>query len=432
MKSIFSLLIVLLFGANCVIAQSANTKQQNRLTQYVSKKTKPYYDEQLRWFKPEPRFSISKFKFKSVKGKKLLASKKRSTPQSLSPYIAYKSNPYYSTHQYWRFNEQGILQDTFKTAERKRKLYGKELFTTLKRLYNEGKEKEAFSKALSVLSQSSLSVDSQQEVELLTFIAAFCDKNSLWNEAENFYRSALTVRLLEPEFFSYGEISLNLASVLNKQRKYDESLKFIHFALTEYSNAGNLNGIATSNLLIADNYYNRGDLLVAEKVLLTKALSLFSFVGNQEGRMACFEKLGHIYTKLNRNSEAKWFFIQQNMLADKQSNKREQFNSLVDLGKVKVAIGDYKLALKDFREANTLLSTVNSIESELKLEEAYGQLFKKQGNKKLMKLSHQRCKKLKGSLSKNEIAQKKAASKILNLSKEQKQIYIAKAEINDL
>ena len=470
MKRICKLLVVILFLSHIINAQTNNSGNQNQLPKYIAQNTAPYYSEQLKWFQSKPVLVINGFERSQEKEgrtsfkrplssyiskttkpsyytswlpsnpsywvSKVTRSKKtrsvKPENEGLPSYISYSSEPYYSDHKYWQFSEKGILQDSSITASQKRKQYGKDQFITLKRHYLEGREKETLAKAISALHYSPLNADTQQEIELFNFIASFCNKYELFNEAESFYKSALARQLLEPELFNYATISLNLAESLNKQRKYDESIKYASFALTEYANAGNRDGIATCNLLIADNYYSRGDLLVAEKIILTKVLSPFSYVGNQNGRMACFEKLGHIYSKLNRNSEAKWFFIQQNMLADNQGVKIEQFNSLVDLGRTKISIGDYKLALKDLREAHTYLNSNSSIDSRLKLEEAYCQLFQKQGNKKLSKLSSQKCKKLKASIAKNQTAQKKAAYKLLNFSKELKEIYFASNIATDI
>lgn len=369
---------------------------------------------------------MSKFKKARVTKVAKTASKKFST------YVSTSMLPFYSSSSLWHYNENGILQDSLIKSSYKRRVYGKDQFITLKRQYREGIEKETLTKAISALKYSPLNADPQQETELLEFLGAFCDENNLFKEAEHFYTSALINRMLEPELFGYGESALKLADVLNKQKQYEDAIKFASFALTEFSNAGDREGIARCNLSIADTYLNRGDLLVAEKIILNKSLGLFSYVGNQVGRMACFERLGQIYIKLNRNSEAKWFFIQQNMLSKTLGNKVEQFRSLVDLGRTKTAIGDYHLALKDFREANTMLGGINSVESQLKLEEAYSGLFQKQGNKKLAKLSMQKCKKLKSALGKDQTSQKKAAYRLLNYSKEQKQVYFANTISSDI
>jgi tetratricopeptide (TPR) repeat protein len=70
--------------------------------------------------------------------------------------------------------------------------------------------------------------------------------------------------------------------------------------------------------------------------------------------MKCYDQLAEIYQQQNRHSEAKWFYIQSNMVARKINNPSGIVNSLVSLAHVKMSIGDHQLALKDFREAEQL------------------------------------------------------------------------------
>lgn len=112
-----------------------------------------------------------------------------------------------------------------------------------------------------------------------------------------------------------GEVYLNLASIWTAQRKYKE----------------------------------------AEVIIMNKALPLFAYkIHDKIGLMRSYDQLAEIFNLQKRFSEAKWFYIQSNMVARKLNNSTGIVNSLVSLGHVKMSIGDHQLALTDFREAEKL------------------------------------------------------------------------------
>lgn len=375
-----------------------------------------------------PKFATKKadsFSKSASKNKKVL---KNRVPY-FSPYVASATKPNFSDHEYWRLTD-GFFELKTETSAQKNATFGKEYFPSLKNLYKQGKEKEALSKALAVLKVYRANDDKVKEIELLHFLASFCEKYELWDQAENYYKSILRLTLLEPESFDRAEASAGLSNALNKQKKYDEADKYNDFALLEYIQSGNLEGVARCNFIKAERNFNTGDFLAAENLLLTKTLPLYSYVNNQAGRLACFEKLGRIYAALNRNSEAKWFFIQQNILSENIGDKISNFTSLVELGKVKASIADYELALKDFKRANDFLKSYSSTKLSLQLEEGYNFYFQKQGHKKLGKLSRQKCKKYRSTLDKIQQSQRKYALSLLNPSNDKKALYIAVADID--
>lgn len=103
-----------------------------------------------------------------------------------------------------------------------------------------------------------------------------------------------------------------------------------------------------------------GDLKQAEQQILTKILLMAYRVNSKQAEMDCYLQLGRVYWHQNKFTEAKWFFVQANILANKLNHREGMIRSLLMLAKVKNIIKDYSLALADLKLANSLLNSQNS------------------------------------------------------------------------
>jgi tetratricopeptide (TPR) repeat protein len=157
--------------------------------------------------------------------------------------------------------------------------------------------------------------------------------------------------------------------------KYNQDI--IHFSLQN-----------STNLYLAEAYINLANLWSAQKrykeaeaLLISKALPLSYYkLKDMISTISCYDQLAEIYQKQRRFSEAKWFYIQSNMLARKINNPAGIVNSLVNLAHVKMSIGHHELALKDFREAEQL-SISNKYSFELvEIKDDLSKVYKAMGN----------------------------------------------------
>jgi hypothetical protein len=67
-----------------------------------------------------------------------------------------------------------------------------------------------------------------------------------------------------------------------------------------------------------------------------------------------FSELARLYVQQNRLSEAKWYFLQSNIIARQQNDDTHTITNLIELAMIKASIGDYLLALDDLTEAHDL------------------------------------------------------------------------------
>ncbi|WP_423148344.1 tetratricopeptide repeat protein [Rubrolithibacter danxiaensis] len=374
--------------------------------------------------KSKPVSSLSKTK-KTQSGKATKKEKAKLTKydpsvsyifKTMQPYTATKLNPMSGNQHVW-MGKVSIVK-----ASRQKRL--EQDVKDIPYLLAIDREKEAILKAKIALNYSEGVGNTKIQLEILNLLARYCTRYKVWDEAEKYYRIALTRRLIAPDYTGYGSFSRQLSQVLLQRNQFDSALKYALFAVNEFSTAVNPDSLAPAYLTLAKVYYAQGNLSETETILLKKALPLYSYVENNSGRMYCFELLGKLYYDQGRNSEAKWFFIQQNTLAKQLNKKESMFNSLVNLGRVKSAIGDFGLALGDFRKAQTSLNKKSSVQLSLYLEEAYMDYFKKQGKTKFANEAKRRSAKLKGTYNKTIAAQRKTAMSLLNTFKEQKLLYV--------
>ena len=67
-----------------------------------------------------------------------------------------------------------------------------------------------------------------------------------------------------------------------------------------------------------------------------------------------FNVLAKLYIIAKRYSEAKWFLLQSNAIAKRESNDKLTITNLLDLATIKAAVGELALARTDLKEAHEL------------------------------------------------------------------------------
>ncbi|TQM52661.1 soluble NSF attachment protein (SNAP)-like [Arcticibacter tournemirensis] len=222
--------------------------------------------------------------------------------------------------------------------------------------------------------------NSPGQAQTYSQIAAFYERNGIWRESVRLYKEALSIQDQLKDIKHAAGSSIHLAYILKKNDDYSAALKHAASAARLYSKAGIKDSSASAYVLMADINRALGNYRQAESLILKRALPLYRGAGNATGRIKCFRSLGHTYREQKRFSEAKWFFIQENMQARKLNNSKGIISSLLYLGKVKVAITDYDLALKDFKEAERLARNTGNISALADIRSAFASVHSKLGN----------------------------------------------------
>jgi tetratricopeptide (TPR) repeat protein len=204
--------------------------------------------------------------------------------------------------------------------------------------------------------------------------------NYVWNKAQNDYELALKLAN-ESDYELKGNVFSRLGMAYMQQKKNESAAKY-------FSNAIEVFDSADLNAKSAKNYVNLANVRRlqqrfsdAEFMIIRRALPLYRSAGYVPGRIGCFDALGHIYHDQKRYSEAKWYFLQANTLARTLKDTVAIAESLINTGRVKTSISDYKLALKDFREAERLAQKHKYLKQLRDVNDAFAELYSKTGNK---------------------------------------------------
>ncbi|WP_304064079.1 tetratricopeptide repeat protein [Pedobacter glucosidilyticus] len=115
------------------------------------------------------------------------------------------------------------------------------------------------------------------------------------------------------------------------------------------------------NALLQQNqlWLKAGYFKQAEQQILTKTLLIAYKLNSKQAEIDCYMQLGRIYLFQNKFTEAKWFFVQANILANKIQQQEGIIRSLLMLAKVKNKIKDHHLALADLQKAERLINQQN-------------------------------------------------------------------------
>ncbi len=239
--------------------------------------------------------------------------------------------------------------------------------------------------------------------------------NYVWKKAQSSYQKALEVLDVE-EFAMKGALYSKLANAYLQQQNTDEAAKNYSAAIAQFDKAD-------LNAYSADSYVSLAGVRRLQKkfsdsefIIMRRALPIYRSAGFVPGRIGCFNVLGHIYRDQKRYSEAKWYFIQANTLARNLRDTVAITESLINLGNVKTDIADYKLALKDFKEAERLAKSLNMLKQLRDVNNSYVRLYKKTGNKMALSAAMEKYNKLKDSVDTLEQQKIRIADKIVPLA----------------
>lgn len=266
-------------------------------------------------------------------------------------------------------------------------------------MFKQGWTKQAFSELLTAEMLYHKAGNTAKREEVIAQIAGYYRKNNALNEAEKQYTLLLQVQESQKEYAKAGKTANILAAVLLKRKDVQNAAGYINSIITnKYDVANEKSTLADAYVKLAEIRRIQKRYKQAESLILKNALSLYRSADNLNGRIGCFDVLGHIYFEQKRYSEAKWFFIQANTQSRNLDNQKGIITSLVNLSKVKIAIHDNALALRDLKEANTLANSMNNLSMMADVKKGYSLYYASMGNKSASRVSRNRSEKLNDSV----------------------------------
>jgi len=197
--------------------------------------------------------------------------------------------------------------------------------------------------------------DRISEASILSSMGTKAAVNGNMDKALLFFNSAMKLNIAlndEPEIIKNY---FSLARINSYKGNLPEALKYNQAIVKSALESGNNRYLAEAYMNLVDIWSAQKKFKEAETLIMGKLLALNYYkLKDYVGTIRCYTQLAKIYQQQKRFSEAKWFYIQSNMLSRKINNTPGIVNSLINLAHVKMSIGHHSLALKDFREAERL------------------------------------------------------------------------------
>ncbi|MEJ6982036.1 hypothetical protein WG906_16320 [Pedobacter sp. P351] len=247
-------------------------------------------------------------------------------------------------------------------------------------LLKAGNIRQAFSELLTAEKIYDKTGNKVSRAHVLILMAKFFEQNAAWNDAVNHYNSAKKLLADVKNFKSSAKVSLQLTEISLSQNNLGNATENVLTAIKQYEKLNDKAGLGLSYVKFAEIYRRKKQYKKAEKLILKNALPYLSRAGSRAGRIKCFDVLGKVYYNQKRYSEAKWFFIQANTESRNVNDVESIISSLVNLGKVKIDIGDFDLAKRDLKEAKSLASELKNLFLMANVEEAFSVFYKKTGS----------------------------------------------------
>ncbi|MBC7916107.1 MAG: tetratricopeptide repeat protein [Pyrinomonadaceae bacterium] len=246
-------------------------------------------------------------------------------------------------------------------------------------LFSLGNTKQAFSELLTAEKLYKSTGNKIAQGEVLIIMARFYTRNKVWPEAQKYYKQALALEESVGEMRIAANIMLRLAEIAIEKNELKNAVHYLSYSKKLSETSDDKTGIANSYVRLAEVFRNQKKYSIGERLIIKSALPLYRSSGYKAGRIDCFDGLGKIYHSQKRYSEAKWFFIQANTQARALNDQEGIIISLINLGGVKIDIGDYNLAKRDFKEAEALAQKKGDLVLIVGVKQAYAELYKATG-----------------------------------------------------
>ena len=255
------------------------------------------------------------------------------------------------------------------------------VFPTSAGVYNGSLKSDSLSAYDQLLFLSRNLGDRNAEAGVLNSYAVSHALNGRMDDAVRLLNEAIVLNLEIKNKVAVRNNYLTLQRINRYRGNLIEALKYNEAILMIDLNAKN-------NRFLAETYMDHAEILTsqknfteAESLVLRKALPLYYYgLKDKNGTIRCYDQLADTYHQQKKFTQAKWFYIQSNMLARKINDPLEIVNSLINLAHVKMSTGDYQLALMDYKEAEQLSVKNRYTNKLIELKSDLADVYTKLGN----------------------------------------------------
>jgi len=228
------------------------------------------------------------------------------------------------------------------------------------KLLAEVKNKEALPQLLKANALYKKKANLQGRANALTEISRIYETNGQFTLALNNYNELYKILNKLGEAVLAGNVASHLTDVFIQKQKYTEAFHYADLAKTAYYKVCKKDSLGSIYYKIAHIKKKVNSPKLAEYYILNQALSYYRSSNDVDGRLKSFDFLGHLYQDEKRYSQAKWFYLQANNQSRLSNDTASIVTSLINLGLIKVLIGDLSLAKQDINEAELIIKSDSS------------------------------------------------------------------------
>ena len=199
-------------------------------------------------------------------------------------------------------------------------------------------------------------------------------------QADSLYKSSLTHTRHFGADSTKAAVLDNLIRLKLRLRDYESALNYFQQLLDRPGLESNLDYQASLFLEIAKIESSLGHYAAAQRIGLNKSITLFKRTGNFKGIVRSLNVLASFMEQQNKYVEAKWYYLQAIDVAKENEDDIGLACSLYHLASLKNTIGDYSLAVADFKQAGALAETLSMKVLLLKVKNELGDSYLKLGD----------------------------------------------------
>lgn len=223
--------------------------------------------------------------------------------------------------------------------------------------------------------------DRNAEAGVLNSYAIRHAMNGEMDDAIRLLNKAILLNLEINHMGSVRSNYLTLQRINTYKGNLSEALKFNQAIIVIDQSTKNNRLLAEALMDQAEILTSQKSFIDAESLVLRKALPLYYYgLKDKNGTIRCYDQLADTYHQQKKFTQAKWFYIQSNMLARKINSPLEIVESLINLANVKMSIGDYELALSDYQEAEQIALKNKYSKQLIELKSCLSDVHNKLGN----------------------------------------------------
>jgi two-component sensor histidine kinase len=181
---------------------------------------------------------------------------------------------------------------------------------------------------------------------------------------------------------------INIASIYNRQEKYDSALAIYNKALIELTDQNNVRGLSIVHNNVSAIYINLTQYKKAEEEL-KKAIAYKKELNDVRGMAIASNNMADLLTKMGRYNEAQTWAATSLALSKEANSKRQELEALLFSAQIEKALGQFKNSTGFYQKYIVLKDSLDKAEKSKEIQEVQEKYQTAQRKKEIAELEIQ-------------------------------------------